>query len=210
MDNPLYDAWRAAAEHLRIEHGYPRSDARPFPPGCPFCSKVRAENDPRRRYAWAVPTKDAVRALAEFARGRGLIEIGAGLGYWASLLNAAGADVAAYDIEPLGDDTFFLADASPHFPVQAGGTEMAARAGRRVLFLCWPPMDDPMAAEALAAYPGTRLAYAGEDEDGCTGDDGFFRLLKRDWRLTDRIDLPLWQMTYDSLTFWKRVRGRCS
>ena len=210
MDNPLRDAWLAASEHLRIEHGHPSWDDLPFPPGCPLCGPVRAEDDPRRRYAWAIPTEEAVRALAEFARGRGLIEIGAGLGYWAKLLGAAGADVAAYDIEPQGHGTFFAGNASPHFPVQTGGPEMAARAGRRVLFLCWPPMGSSMAAHALATYPGSRFAYAGEDRGGCTADGEFHHLLERDWRVTDRIELPRWRGAEDNLTFWKRVRTRRS
>lgn len=47
-----------------------------------------------RRYAWAVPDAAAIAALA--ARSP-LVEIGAGTGYWARLLAAAGADIIAYD-----------------------------------------------------------------------------------------------------------------
>ncbi|CAM9339292.1 unnamed protein product, partial [Phaeothamnion confervicola] len=50
-----------------------------------------------RRYAWAIPDERAIQAAAEFSP---IVEIGAGGGYWASLLRARGADVKAYDLEP--------------------------------------------------------------------------------------------------------------
>lgn len=203
--NPLYAAWLERAAHLAEEHGATLRTARPHPHRCAFCPHGDNAADPRRRYAWAVPTGEAVAALTAFVEGRGLIEIGAGLGYWAELLRRNGADVLAYDREPEGCREYFDPGAAPR-GVEAGGPEMAARAGRRVLFLCWPVWNEPMASEALQAYPGSLLAYAGEDMGGCTGDAMFHRLLDRDWELIDRVDLPQWDPARDRLTFWRRKR----
>ena len=44
----------------------------------------------RREYAWALPDERALRVLEAYAP---LVEVGAGKGYWASLLHARGVDV---------------------------------------------------------------------------------------------------------------------
>ena len=54
----------------------------------------------RRAYAWAVPSHEALSAIAE-ASPRGVVEIGAGTGYWAYELRDRGVSVAAYDIAPV-------------------------------------------------------------------------------------------------------------
>ena len=203
--NPLYAAWLERAAHLAEAHGEPPRTARPHPRWCALCPLDDNGEDPRRRYAWAVPTAEAVAALTEFAEGRGLIEIGAGLGYWAGLLRRNGADILAYDREPEGCREYFDRDAASS-GVEAGGPEMAARAGRRALFLCWPPGNEPMASEALKAYPGSLLAYAGEGRGGCTGDAMFHYLLERHWDPVGRVELPRWNPAEDSLTFWRRKR----
>lgn len=48
------------------------------------------------RFAWAVPTDEAILAIAELGP---IVEIGAGTGYWAWLLEQAGAEVLAFDAE---------------------------------------------------------------------------------------------------------------
>lgn len=48
-------------------------------------------------YAFAAPNEAALAALGKLAP---LIEVGAGVGYWAHLLQARGIDVLATDIKP--------------------------------------------------------------------------------------------------------------
>jgi hypothetical protein len=52
------------------------------------------------RFAWAVPSDEAIRTIAGLGS---IVEIGAGTGYWASLLELAGADIAAFDKAPAGN-----------------------------------------------------------------------------------------------------------
>eukprot|EP00271_Cylindrocystis_brebissonii_P019739 TRINITY_DN6186_c0_g1_i1.p1 TRINITY_DN6186_c0_g1~~TRINITY_DN6186_c0_g1_i1.p1 ORF type:complete len:542 (-),score=66.17 TRINITY_DN6186_c0_g1_i1:227-1852(-) len=57
----------------------------------------------RRLYSWAVPTEEALAAIAA-AAPNGLVEMGAGTGYWAMLLRQRGVAVAAYDRRPMDDN----------------------------------------------------------------------------------------------------------
>ena len=51
------------------------------------------------RYGFAVPSDEALTAI-ERCSPQGVIELGAGTGYWAFLLQQRGVDVVAFDIEP--------------------------------------------------------------------------------------------------------------
>ena len=66
-----------------------------------FDSLAEAAIPIRERYAWACPDSRALRALASCGP---LVEVGAGHGYWASLLRARGADVLAFDLIGTGAD----------------------------------------------------------------------------------------------------------
>lgn len=87
-----------------------------------------------KRYAWAVPTEEAVRVIASHGP---VVEIGAGTGYWASLLRQVGTDVVAYDRSP--HDNHWCV--GTHSLVEVGGPEKASEHPDRTLFLCWPPYD---------------------------------------------------------------------
>ena len=129
-------------------------------------------------YSWAVPSNEAISALAALGP---LVELGAGTGYWAWLAAQAGADVVAYDR---------AAHSVPRwFDMREGGPAAAAAHGDRTLFLCWPPLEEAMAAEALEAFRGSRLAYAGEFR-GRTADEAFHARLEREWALTRELELP--------------------
>jgi hypothetical protein len=51
-------------------------------------------------YAWAIPSPEALRWILERLGGQGIIEMGAGTGYWSALLTLGGADVVAFDEYP--------------------------------------------------------------------------------------------------------------
>jgi hypothetical protein len=48
-----------------------------------------------RKYAWAIPDARALRIIKHFAP---VVEMGAGTGYWCSLLRESGVDIVAYDL----------------------------------------------------------------------------------------------------------------
>ena len=160
----------------------------------------------RRHFAYAVPTN---AVLTSIAAAGSLVEIGAGTGYWATLLRERGADVVAYDHEVAGmaappPDGGYCDVTHPFGVVRRGGPEAAGRHPDRSLFLCWPPYRSPMAANALAAWSGRQVYYIGEGSGGCTADDRFHDALARDFTLTSVEALPQWWGLHDALEVWAR------
>jgi hypothetical protein len=156
-------------------------------------------------YAWAVPDDGALDAIATLEIP--VVEIGAGLGYWRSLLAARGVRGLAFDREP-GQN--FWCEGTPFTEVYPGdhrALEHFARwhKGSHALMLCWPPMSD-MAAECVKAFQGDTLIYVGEDEGGCTADDDFFELVREGtpWENVATIDIPQWPGVHDRLWIWRR------
>lgn len=159
-------------------------------------------------YAWAVPTDEALDALADLGP---LVEIGAGGGYWAALLRARGVDVVAYDERPVGgerENANENANASRSWSeVRQGNSASARLHPDRTLFLCWPPYATPMAFSALYGYlerGGQTLALVGEKRGGCTGNDDFFDLLDERMEETGHVSIPTWAGIHDYLSIYTR------
>ncbi len=132
-----------------------------------------------KRYAWAIPSPGDLVWLAGVLDGRGLVEIGAGSGYWAWQAWQTGIDVIAYD--PTDPATNAYTDGIEYLAIRPGGHTASRNHPDRALLLCWPSSGDPWAADALRAYTGDLLVYIGEGLDGHCADDGFFELLGREW-----------------------------
>lgn len=174
-----------------------------------------------RKYSWSIPNPAAVSFVYEHARG-GLVEIGAGTGYWAWQLSQRGLSVVAYDKHPpdqerngyhniVTDGRGYRTSeqgewkARPTFhPVIKAEHEIAAAHPDRTLFLCWPPYDGPMAADALAAYTGNRVIYIGEGDGGCTADDRFHKMLEVDWTEVEVTRPVQWWGIHDLIFVYER------
>lgn len=158
-------------------------------------------------YSWAICSPGDVAWLKGILGGRGVVEPGAGTGYWAWQMEQAGIDVAAYEPEVQGPVNHFarrtwtslLRDdhsAPKHHP-------------DRALFLCWPSYAEPWAAQALACYSGDLLIYCGEGEGGCTADDEFFHLLEAEWEeVSDSAAHVSYWGIHDYLTAYRRKENR--
>ena len=132
----------------------------------------------RRAYAWGVPNEAALQAIVDVSP-RGVVEIGAGTGYWAHLLMKRGCSVRAFDAAPMQESDLngfhalaHSGNALPFTRVHRGGAEAAALHPERTLLLCWPPRESDgsgtgerdvamMAQDALAHYSGGMVAYVG-------------------------------------------------
>lgn len=159
----------------------------------------------RRRYelvtthAWAVPSVEAIDMIVKHSPA-GVVEIGAGTGYWARLLRERGLFVMAFDEAPHDNPQA----QGTWSPVEKGGPEKAALWPQLTLFLCWPPYNLPMAHECLRAYSGSTVAYVGEGYGMATGDDAFHDELEDNWDLIDEVALPRWFGIRDDLHIYKR------
>lgn len=132
------------------------------------------------RYAWSIPSPGDMTWLRQVLDGRGVVEIGAGSGYWAWQMAQFGIDVVAYDPNPPGPGNKYVTQRLYH-PVGDRDHTAVEQHPDRALLLCWPPYEEPMAALALKAFRGDTLIYIGEGHGGCTADDEFFALLGDGW-----------------------------
>jgi hypothetical protein len=194
---------------------------------CPNCLRVTPpdakdlNHQVKRKYAWAVPNEDALRAIAAVSP-RGVVEIGAGGGYWAMLLRERGVEVIAYDPDPDGLKDWHAGRRWSE--VLYGDHTAVIGHSDRTLFLCWPEYNKTWAQEALELYEGETVVYVGEGFGGCTADDQFHALLgddvscwhpgddlcDHDWPAplfneTNVVDIPQWCGLYDSLKIYQRM-----
>lgn len=161
-----------------------------------------------KQFAWAIPSDQTLAWIRKRLLGREVVEIGAGRGYWAWMLEQVGIPVTAYDekLLGLGEEIGYFKDAGEHtyHEILRGGPEKAALHPDKVLFLCWPPYDDDMAVNCLRAYQGDTLMFEGEGEGGCTANDAFFTELAVNWVEVDQHYPTQWSGIHDFLTIYRR------
>lgn len=164
-------------------------------------------------YAHAIPSYHSIDYLRQFDE---IVEIGAGNGYWAFLLEQLGVDVTAFDKSiqlfnatintydgfgtepPNVRESFNEAFAEVHI----GRAEKAGYFPDRPLFLCWPPNHDRMAFDAVDYYNmegGEVVLYLGEGPGGTHADMDFHRFLDEHYQLTRCIHNISWMGYSDSL-----------
>lgn len=208
-DDPLTEAWRRALG-LGAGTGAARDEA-------------------IRRFGFAIPSEDALIAIVE-SSPRGIVEIGAGTGYWANLLSERGVDVVAFDVAPssVGGNQWF--EGSPEWhPVEVGDHHRVAEYADRTLLLVWPTKDETWPVETLDLYAeagGSTVAYVGEGPGGRTGDAAFHARLGETstclacahgvadvpcvcefdarWERAAAVDIPTWPGFDDRLHLYRR------
>lgn len=130
--------------------------------------------------AFARPTSAALQAIAS-ASPEGVVEIGAGTGYWARCLHDRGVDVVAFDVAPPPSvDNPWFAGLTPWYPVQVGDETAVDPYPRRTLLLVWPTRNEDWGADVarrFATVGGACLAFVGEPAGGRTGDDRLHALM---------------------------------
>jgi len=185
-----------------------------------------------RRYAYGIPNDAALDTIAVVSPA-GVVELGAGTGYWARLLHDRGVDVVAYDRRPPGSGANdFVDDDALWFPVQEGDERIVTTHAHRTLLLVWPTWNETWPADAVAAFHaagGATLVVVGEGPGGLTGDSVLHARLGAHgaciacsfgvadspcvcdvavlWRAVSHVELPRWSDTDDSCTVYERVDG---
>jgi SAM-dependent methyltransferase len=201
IDNPLLKEFLAPVYQDEIDRNC----------GSEFAAHRARRDRVAAEYAWAIPTENVVRKLAELSP---ICELGCGTGYWAKLLTDVGASVIAVDADPplTGRNHFHphIAGLSRqratirHFAaiVEADAATFDVPK-THTLMLCWPPYNDGMAAAALKRYRGDRVIYIGEI-GGCTADDVFHADLEANWTLTAAYEIPQWDGIHDDVNVYVR------
>lgn len=188
--NPYLDCFHALPPACRRDPAAPLSSAELLAPDWLALKAAIAGH-----FAWAVPTDEAIAAIARCASR--VLEIGAGSGYWAWMMQQAGIAVAAFDSAP------------PRFTwheVTHGDARTAALYPDHALLLCWPPWNSDMAFQALTAYRGGHVIFVGEWMGGCA-DPYFFATLAATYDVIDAVDIPQWHNRNDRLLIFRRRRA---
>ncbi|CAH6421077.1 Hypothetical protein UVM_LOCUS337 [uncultured virus] len=197
--NPLlYDLWLPWAKKM----GYAGGSFFDFANLCENIEWFTTRDLAIRDFSWAIPTAAALRLCMNRAPDGRIVEIGSGLGYWASLLERHGADVVAVD------DHSEREARTLHFArtVQQEGVKYLQEndgCADRALLLCWPRSAD----EFLQKYRGNTLLFVGELDGGCTWSmDGSVH--EPEWEECERLAIPTWVGIHDLLVVYARKQSK--
>ena len=141
------------------------------------------------------------------ARGKKILEVGAGNGYLAYEMHSAGADIVATEPHEPGKDNRYFTDPVEWAkePVERLDAESAVlKYPREVLIWSWPEPDAEHTDRALRKFQGDTVIYIGENSWGSTGSEEFHRILKRQFVRTVSVRLPRFPGARD----WVRVYQR--
>lgn len=152
-------------------------------------------------YGFAILTEDAIERLKKYAP---ILEIGAGLGYWAYEFQKRGVDYVATEPHPNSFGNYFKKSKLWVSMEKLEASEAVSKYPGRALLICWPSYQETWAAAALRAYDGPAVIYVGEGYEGCTGDNEFHEILYRDWKETEEIRIPQWRCIHDRI--WVYIR----
>lgn len=156
-----------------------------------------------RAWGYSVPCAEAVIALRKL---RPLVEVGAGTGYWTAMLQSAGHDMIATDLQAEGvlSHGFRI---GAHCSIESlEGQEAVRLHPERDVFCSWPTQGSTwVLSAAQAIQPGRRLALIADGPGGVTGTPELFDFLTEKFEVTNRVILPQFKNAYDHLTVYLRV-----
>lgn len=173
------------------------------------CTFQEVRTEYRRRFGFVIPNEQILSRIAQFSP-HGALDWGAGNGYLAYLLSAIGVDALAVDVATVesGYNAFwspkiakFRKRRSWMLPQVSNDKHLTQTAGR-TLILAWPPAQDPMAAECLSKYRGSRVIYIGEWRRATANDD-FHELLSA-WHKVAEVVIPTHYGLRDRAYFYER------
>ena len=138
-----------------------------------------------------------------------MVELGAGTGYMAKLLQDRGLQVQPLDVAPTGNNEYH--GNTPNFVTVHRGTVQTLNfmQNASVLVLCYPPPDSSMAHDALRTFlkgGGELLLHIG-DFKGLTGSAKFEQLLVQRLLCTYRADCATWGTDASRVTLWTTRSG---
>lgn len=165
-------------------------------------------------YAYATVSSDVLDKLMLFLEknkgivGATVVEVGAGTGYIAKLLQERGVQVEAWDIQPPRSCASVINEYHGQTPtfvsVRKQSKLYKGIYTDKVLMLCYPPPGSSMAYDTLKEYlkgNGKCLIHIGEFK-GLTGDSRFEVLLTKHMTCFFRRSCLTWGTDASHVTFW--------
>jgi hypothetical protein len=133
------------------------------------------------KYSWGIPNNQALNEIGKYSP---LVEVGAGLGYWARLLQDRGIRIRPTDINiPLCTERWTK--------VYSSSAAQTLQNETRSLFLCWIP--EKIAQQAAEVYQGKYILWVGE------------KINFPNFKLIKEITIPTWNGFKDSLQIFLKI-----
>ena len=164
-------------------------------------------NNFRSKYSYAIPSKEAIHAILQFADEDLILEVGAGRGLWAKLLNDLHGKPVVFPTDAHTLDTnLYFRGGENWTPIEIIQSVDAIEKYKNcnVLFSVWPSYDESWIGDALVAFRGKKFVYIGEGVDGCTGGKNLFSELAENWELVGTHVIPTWVGMHDKIWFYTR------
>lgn len=135
-----------------------------------------------------------------------VLEIGAGNGYIAYAMKLSGVQIVATDIPNNIYPCLQILKKKPWVPILNMDNIMALNMYRDLecLMLIWPPIGLSMAYHSLKNFTGSKFIYIGEWRNGQSASPNFFNELDKNWNLVQKIDIPHFIATFDSVYLFTR------
>jgi hypothetical protein len=156
-------------------------------------------------YCYSLPCAEAIEAFRKFARPP-LMDVMAGSGWWAKILNEVGIETEAID-KCLEDNMYIK---KKHFDIKYGDAIefIGGLTSPRDIILSWPPYEGADAYYALCKLPiGSRVFYMGEGVGGCTGELCMFRCFEKNFKSLCEVMLPQFFGMHDYLEVFEKVNN---
>ena len=140
----------------------------------------------REQFAYSVLSPEMLNIIAGYSP---LVELGAGNGYNAWLLQQMSAEITALDAYPVEEGKNWFFDTRFGLPtrlghswtkVQKGDSKALEAYPDHTLFLCWPPKNS-MAQLSLTHFVGNKLIFVGNKP--CCANAPFYKALAENWKL---------------------------
>lgn len=171
-----------------------RYDFRNPPPWEEYGSNFSKRHEFVNRYSWAIPTREAVKEVAQFIDAP-VLSVGAGRGLWEYLLSLETTQpIKAIDKEP-PKETYYPVEA---IPIKNFNDKYP------ILFTSWAPFSGGMASVAVLKQKPKRIIYIGEEPGGCVAEDHFFVLTDVYYTITKEISIPQWMGIHDRIVIFDR------
>jgi hypothetical protein len=151
-----------------------------------------------KKFSWAIPNDEAISSIVACGP---VVEIGAGSGYWASLVAESGGDIVATDKYKLVDNEFTDKVHCYSKIEKLSALSAVRKYHNRALLSVWPSYQQSWSGKALAEYlklGGQTVIYVGEGEYGCTGNKRFHNLLNN-LRVVKEVSIPQWIGIHDHM-----------
>lgn len=151
-----------------------------------------------KKFSFAIIDDATINFIKAIIQGKRILEVGAGLGYWAYELIRNEVDIIATD--PANDLKLW-------FPVDPIDGPMAinkywTNPNEIVLMSVWPSLDLNWLTVTLKhpdIVTGSTLILVSEGLGGCIGDDTLFEELESNWEEIDSYSIPNWSGIRDYL-----------